>query len=179
MLTNSVGWKFILEQQEWLMFALQCWDLSWEDFKADVIQQLGLNYLETFSLTYLVVGVGYELEPQLGWGSEHLHAPFSYSLSLWASGGFFAEWWWLCPRANIPKEQMSGSWHFYDVASKSVSFSPCVLLDTVQRHTNTGRERWTFPFNGKSIQVLRAVRNVIWLLPDCHYKEIMQAIFGK
>ena len=28
------------------------------------------------------------------------------------------------PRANVPKEETSSAWHFYDVASKSVSFSP-------------------------------------------------------
>lgn len=49
------------------------------------------------------------------------------------------------PRANIPKEQTSGSWHFYDVASKSqCHFLHTLLLDTVQRHTNTGRERMDF-----------------------------------
>lgn len=50
------------------------------------------------------------------------------------------------PRANVPKEQTSGAWHFYDVASKSVSFSPySLLLDTIQRHTSTGREKMGFP----------------------------------
>lgn len=47
------------------------------------------------------------------------------------------------PRANVPKEQRSGAWHFYDAASVIFSILQ-VILDTVQRHTSTGREKMDF-----------------------------------
>lgn len=80
----------------------------------------------------------------------------------------------------VPKEPRRDAGHFYDLASKSFSIISAILYYMRQSKglPGIGRRNVTSPLIGSSIKVLRVVRNVIWLLFDCHC-ENMQAIFGK